>query len=152
MRDRLEIFLFVDALGWELVERTGFLAEELPQRRPVRMQFGYSCSAIPTILSGSTPSANGHLSYFNYAPERSPFRAFRWLRHLFHPRGFWERGRVRHWLSKAVRRFLGYTGYFQLYRMPLEKLPLMDYAEKRDLFRPGGLGEIPNLADRKSVV
>jgi hypothetical protein len=147
MADQLEIFLFVDALGWELVERTGFLAEELPYRRPARMQFGYSCSAIPTILSGTTPAQNGHLSYFNYAPNRSPFRFFRWLRHFFHPRGFWERGRVRHWLSKAVRALLGYTGYFQLYRMPLAHLPLMDYAEKRDLFQPGGLDDIPNLAD-----
>ena len=48
----VEIFLFIDALGWELVERTGFMAEELPFRRKIEMQFGYSSTAIPTIQIG----------------------------------------------------------------------------------------------------
>ena len=57
----VEIFLFIDALGWELVSKTGFMAEKLPFRRKIEMQFGYSSTAIPTILSGKTPSEHGHL-------------------------------------------------------------------------------------------
>lgn len=147
MKETVEIFMFIDALGWELVERTQFLSAELPVRRPMRMQFGYSCSAIPSILSGTTPAQNGHLSYFNYDPKHSPFKAFKWLRFFLWPRSFWERGRIRHWLSKLLRPLLGFTGYFQLYSMPLERLGLMDYAEKKDLFGPKGLEELPNLYD-----
>ncbi len=46
----MKIFLFIDALGWDIVGKTGFLQDLLPHRREVSMQFGYSCSAIPTIL------------------------------------------------------------------------------------------------------
>ena len=74
MKDAIEVFLFIDALGWELVQSTGFLSRELPERRCIRMQFGYSCSAIPTILSGRTPAEHGHLCLFCYDPPHSPFR------------------------------------------------------------------------------
>ena len=52
MKNEVVIFLFIDALGWELVSRTGFMESELPFRRKVEMQFGYSSTAVPTILSG----------------------------------------------------------------------------------------------------
>ena len=142
-----EIFLFIDALGWELVSRTGFMAEELPFRRRIEMQFGYSSTAIPTILSGKTPAEHGHLGLFRFAPEHSPFRALGKIAPLMKPRSFWNRGRVRHQLSKLVGRMYGFTGYFQLYQMPFHKLAMMDYCEKRDLFAPGGMGEIENLRD-----
>ena len=144
---RRDVFVFVDALGWDLVAHTGFLADLLPHRRAVEMQFGYSCSAIPAILSGTRPAANGHLSLFRYAPEASPFRTLAALRHVLRPAAFWRRGRVRHWLSKAVKRALGFTGYFQLYAVPLDRIGFMDYCEKRDLFAAGGLGGIENLFD-----
>ena len=51
----MKIFLFIDALGWDIVGKTGFLQDILPHRREMTMQFGYSCSAIPTILSGKRP-------------------------------------------------------------------------------------------------
>ena len=144
---RRDVFVFVDALGWDLVSHTGFLADLLPHRRAVEMQFGYSCSAIPAILSGTRPAANGHLSLFRYAPASSPFRTLAALRHVLRPAAFWRRGRVRHWLSKAVKRALGFTGYFQLYAVPFDRIGFLDYCEKRDLFAAGGLGEIENLFD-----
>ncbi len=142
-----EIFLFVDALGWELVNRTGFLQDILPYRRPAEMQFGYSCSAIPTILSGRTPAEHGHLSFFRFAPADSPFRKLGRLAPFLKPASFWNRGRVRGWLSRFIKRLYGFTGYFQLYQMPIDKLPMMDYCEKKDLFANKGLGEIENLRD-----
>ena len=143
----VEIFLFIDALGWELVERTKFMANELPFRRKVEMQFGYSSTAIPTILSGRPPAEHGHLGLFRFAPGASPFRKLGLIAPLMRPRSLWDRGRVRNILSKIVKKMYGFTGYFQLYRMPFDRLPMMDYCEKRDLFAPHGMGDIENLRD-----
>ena len=55
--DVVKVFVFIDALGWEQVERYGFLRDLLPNRRKIEMQFGYSCTAIPTILTGKRPEA-----------------------------------------------------------------------------------------------
>ena len=143
----VNVFVFVDALGWKQVERYGFLKDLLPHRRGIEMQFGYSCTAIPTILTGERPAVHGHLAFYDYAPERSPFRAMRFLAPLLRPRGFWRRGRVRHQLSRLIKRLYGFTGYFQLYGVPIERLPKLDYCEKTDLFVKGGLAPVRNLAD-----
>ena len=143
----IEIFLFIDALGWKIVSEHKYLEELLPYRKKVDMQFGYSSSAIPSILSGKTPSEHGHLGVFRFAPEDSPFKTLSRLACLFKPASFWNRGRVRHHLSKLIKKLYGFTGYFQLYRMPLEKLKFMDYCEKRDLFIAGGMENIANLHD-----
>lgn len=145
--DKVKAFVFVDALGWRQIERYGFLEDILPHRRKIEMQFGYSCTAIPTILSGKRPSEHGHLSFYDYAPEKSPFKKIKLLAPFLRPASFWRRGRVRHQLSKLIKRIYGFTGYFQLYAVPLERLPLLDYCEKRDLFVPGGLAPVENLAD-----
>ena len=144
---KVKVFVFVDALGWKQVERYGFLRDLLPHRRRIEMRFGYSCTAIPTILSGERPSAHGHLAFYDWAPGKSPFKAMRLLAPLLRPRGFWRRGRVRNQLSKLVKRFYGFTGYFQLYGVPIERLPMLDYCEKKDMFLPGGLAPVKNLAD-----
>jgi len=147
MAETVKAFVFVDALGWKQAERYGFLRDLLPHRRSIEMQFGYSCTAIPTILTGKRPDEHGHLAFYDWAPEKSPFKGLGWLARLLRPKSFWNRGRVRNWLSKAVRKWCGFTGYFQLYGVPLERLDKLDYCEKRDLFAPGGLAPVPNLAD-----
>ena len=143
----IEIFLFIDALGWKIVNDHKFLTDLLPERKKINMQFGYSSSAIPTILSGKTPAEHGHLGLFRIAPESSPFRKLSKFAWLFKPASFWNRGRVRHHLSKLLKKFYGFTGYFQLYRMPLWKLKYMDYCEKQDLFVANGMENIANLHD-----
>ena len=143
----VKVFVFIDALGWKQVERYGFLRDLLPNRRKIEMQFGYSCTAIPTILTGERPSVHGHLAFYDYAPEKSPFRKMKWLAPFLRPRSFWRRGRVRHQLSKLIKRLYGFTGYFQLYGVPVERLPKLDYCEKTDLFVKGGLAPVKNLAD-----
>ena len=100
--EKVKVFVFVDALGWEQVEKYGFLKDLLPYRREIEMQFGYSCTAIPTILSGKRPDEHGHLAFYDYAPEKSPFKAMRFVAPLLRPRSFWRRGRVRNQLSKLV--------------------------------------------------
>ena len=143
----IEIFLFIDALGWKIVKDHRFLTELLPERKKINMQFGYSSSAIPTILSGKTPSEHGHLGLFRFAPESSPFKLLSRFAWLFKPASFWNRGRVRHHLSKLLKKIYGFTGYFHLYRMPIWKLQYTDYCEKQNLFVAGGMGEIENLYD-----
>jgi len=147
----IEIFLFIDALGWKIVNDHDFLPELLPYRKKVTMQFGYSSSAIPTILSGRTPAEHGHLGLFRFAPETSPFKLLSRLLWFFKPECFWNRGRVRHHLSKILKKMYGFTGYFQLYRMPVWKLKFLDYCEKRDLFTANGMENIPNLYDELSA-
>ena len=147
----IEIFLFIDALGWKIVNDHDFLQTLLPYRKKITMQFGYSSSAIPTILSGKTPAEHGHLGLFRFAPDTSPFKLLSRLAWFFKPASFWDRGRVRHHLSKLLKKLYGFTGYFQLYRMPMWKLKFMDYCEKRDLFIANGMGNIPNLYDTLSA-
>ncbi len=146
MKEEVEIFIFVDALGWEIVQEHAFLQSELPFRRSLAMQFGYSCTALPTILSGCQPNQHGHLCLFYYDPLNSPFKILKYLHWLFRPKAFWKRGRVRNVLSRIFRRLYGYDGYFQLYQMPLDRIALMNYCEKQDIFAPKGL-PVPNLQD-----
>ncbi|MGN1359387.1 MAG: alkaline phosphatase family protein [Kiritimatiellia bacterium] len=150
MNPRTEVFVFIDSLGWEQVKHFNFLRDILPERRSLEMQFGYSCTAIPTILTGLRPATHGHLAFYNWSPSYSPFAWTRPLARLLRPRTFWSRGRVRHQLSGIVRRVCGFTGYFQLYSIPFERLPCLDYCEKKDLFAPGGMAPFENLADNWS--
>lgn len=144
----LSLFMFIDAMGWEIVAGRDFLKDLLPYRYRVGMQFGYSSTAIPTILTGEKPTVHKHLSFYYYAPEISPFAFFRTWRLGLLPRGLTDRWRVRHQISKVLKRRYGYTGYFELYAMPFDRLPFFDYIEKKDLFVPGGLHPVENLADR----
>lgn len=150
MHKTIEIFLFIDALGWKIINDHQFMVDLFPYRRKIFMQFGYSSSAIPTILSGKTPAEHGHLGLFRFAPDHSPFKKLSRLAWLFKPESFWNRGRVRHHLSKILKRLYGFTGYFQLYRMPIWKLKFVDYCEKSDLFLANGMGNIANLHDTLS--
>ena len=146
-RKTIEIFLFIDALGWKIVNDHKFLEDLLPYRKSAFMQFGYSSSAIPTILSGKTPAEHGHLGLFRFTRKDSPFKKLSRMAWLFKPEGFWNRGRVRHHLSKLIKKMYGFTGYFQLYRMPIWKLKYVDYCEKQDLFVADGMKPFENLHD-----
>ncbi len=145
MEKDISIFMFIDALGWEIIKDKGFLEDLLPYRYPVQMQFGYSCTAIPTILTGQPPSVHKHLSFYYYAPEKSPFKMFKLLKFL--PSKIFDRWRVRHILSRIIKKVFGYTGYFEMYAMPFDRIQYFDYIEKKDLFVPDGLAPVPNIAD-----
>ena len=142
----LAFSVFVDALGWELMRGRSFLEEELVVRRPLDTVLGYSSTCDPTILTGRQPREHGHFTFYAYDPAGSPFRRMSALRAL--PAPVADRGRVRRLLSRAIARAYGYTGYFQLYTMPFDKLPLFDYTEKRDIYEPGGInGGQPTIFD-----
>ncbi|MEA2011803.1 MAG: alkaline phosphatase family protein, partial [Verrucomicrobiota bacterium] len=144
---KLDIFIFIDALGWDIIKGRDFLEELLPYRKSVKMQFGYSSTAIPTILTGEPPTVHKHLSFYYYAPDKSPFKFFNSFLFKLLPSAFFDRGRVRHILSKIIARFYGFTGYFEMYAMPFDKLHYFDYIEKTDIFVCNGLQPTPNIAD-----
>jgi len=55
----LSIYMLVDALGWELVRDRGFLDDVLAERRWLVTVLGETPAAIPTLLTGTTPSQHG---------------------------------------------------------------------------------------------
>ena len=147
MGKRLTIFMFIDALGWEIVKKNNFCKKSLPFQYPVKMQFGYSSTAIPTILSGKKPVEHKHFSFYYYDPVKSPFKIFKYLMLQYLPAGIFNRWRVRHLLSKIVKKIYGFTGYFELYSMPYDRLPFFNYCEKTDIFAKNGLAPVKNLCD-----
>ena len=129
--------MFIDALGWELAQKYPFLDDVLVTKRPLDTIFGYSSTCDPTILTGKLPREHGHFSFFYHNPAASPFGICRLLRFL--PRSITGRGRVRRLMSRFIKRYYGYTGYFQIYNMPFRYLSLFDYSEKRDIYQKGGI-------------
>lgn len=144
--EKISLNIFIDAFGWELARRHSFLDDVLVTRQPLGTVFGYSSTCDPTIITGKMPREHGHFSFFYYNPDISPFKGIRFLG-LF-PKSIMNRGRVRHHISKWFKRIYGYTGYFQLYNMPFDRLHLFDYSEKRDLYEPGGINSgLPTIFD-----
>lgn len=129
------VAVLIDALGWELVERHGFLQDLCPRRQPVRTVLGYSSAAIPSLLTGEDPSRTGMWSLFCRNPRRSPFawtRLFTWL-----PEPLYE-NRYARWLVRGASRALsGYTGYFYTYAIPVKVLQELDVSEPRSIYRAG---------------
>lgn len=134
---KLCLNIFIDAFGWELLKEHSFLDDILKTKSPLNTIFGYSSTCDPTIVTGKLPREHGHFSFFYHNPAQSPFKKIRLLGLL--PKSIMNRGRVRHHISKTIKRFYGYTGYFQIYNMPFKYLHYFDYSEKRDLYEPNGI-------------
>lgn len=133
----LSLFVFIDALGYEILKNHVFLDDVLKTKAPLGTIFGYSSTCDPTIITGKLPREHDHFSFFAYNPAQSIFRSLRPLS-LF-PRMLTKRGRVRRVLSRMLGRMYGVTGYFQIYNMPFDKLSLFEYTEMRDIYMPGGI-------------
>lgn len=145
-RKQLSLFVFVDAFGWEVLQRNRFLDDIAVTKQRLGTVLGYSSTCVPTILTGKMPQEHGHLSFFRYDPGNSPFSICTCLSAL--PKTLTERGRVRRGMSKLIQKFYGYDGYFQIYNMPFRHLALFDYSEKRDLYQPGGINNaVPTIFD-----
>jgi hypothetical protein len=142
-RTPLVVLVLVDALGHARVGDSGFLAAELPHRRPLETVLGFSAGAIPALLSGTWPAENGHWVMFHRDPKNSPFGIGRWLARA--PRRVRESWRVRQWVKESCRGAVG--GYFDLYEVPWSELAELDVCERANLYAPGGLGAIGTLFD-----
>lgn len=142
---RLALYTFIDAFGWEIYKHYGFLEGYLREAKELKTTFGFSSAADPSILTGRYPDEHTHWSSFYYAPEISPFKLMRLFALL--PGFIFDRWRIRHWLSRLLKAYYGYTGYFELYSVPFKYLPYFDYLEKYDYFLPGGILRTDTIFD-----
>jgi hypothetical protein len=140
-----QLILLVDALGWLTVERLDFLRERLPFRRRLTTVFGYSSTAVPSLLTGAAPTEHGHWFLFRRAQGKSPFREAAWLDRL--PGGLGNRWRVRVRMQEYWRKKAGIRGYFSLYNTPLSMLGELEPVEVADTWAPGAFPDTPSLVD-----
>jgi type I phosphodiesterase/nucleotide pyrophosphatase len=145
MKNVLPLFVFIDALGWEIIRDEPFAAFCAPRRRRLTSVFGYSSACVPSIVSGKWPSEHHNWCYFVYDPKRSPFSSLRHLRWL--PRTLSSRRRVRRQISKLVKARLKFRGYFDLYNMPFRYISKFDFSEKKSPLKPGGMNRGTNIFD-----
>lgn len=138
MKKTLHLFIFADALGWELVKHYDVLKSVTPYQKKCETLFGYSSTCDPTILTGASPRDHGHFSFFvKSAPNASPFKAMRFFKWIPDRIGGYHK--IRNRISRYFAKSKGYTGYFQLYSVPFRFLPWLDYTEKKDIYEPGGI-------------
>ncbi|MEE9369670.1 MAG: alkaline phosphatase family protein [Pontiella sp.] len=146
-KEKLSLFLFIDAFGWEVKQRhPEFLKDLIQDSKPLETILGYSSACDPSIISGLTPGEHKLWSSYYYDPKGSPFKWTRPLKVL--PDFIFRRGRVRNQLSKWIKKRCGFTGYFQLYAVPFKHLHLFNYAEQKRIWEPGGLPEGETVFDR----
>jgi len=146
-KEKLSLFIFIDAFGWEVKQRhPGFLQGLIQDSKPLETILGYSSACDPSIISGLTPSEHKLWSSFYYDPDGCPYK---WVRHLrFLPDAPFRRGRVRNQMSKLIKKACGFTGYFQIHGVPFDCLPLFNYAEQKRIWEPDGLPSGKSIFDR----
>jgi Type I phosphodiesterase / nucleotide pyrophosphatase len=137
MAKEANIFILIDALGWEWVKPHPFLRSIAPYRRPLESVLGFSTSCIPSILTGLYPQEHGRLTLFQRAQGRSPFADLKLLCAM--PPALVENRYVRYGTKLLARRLNGFAGHFSLYGVPLRCLPMLDVCERNDLYLPGGV-------------
>ena len=132
------LLVFVDALGPSQLQAAGGLGG-LPYRGQLHGILGYSCGALPTILTGTAPEQHGRMCLFSQANQGpgvlSPLVHLGLLPRLLH-----ERGRVRRLVARLLARSAGLTGYVDLYRVPPELFRWLDLPEREDLFTAERIG------------
>ncbi len=146
-KEKLSLFIFIDAFGWEVRQRhPEFLQGLIKDSKPLETILGYSSACDPSIISGLTPGEHKLWSSFFYDPDGCPYK---WVRHLcFLPDVIFRRGRVRNQMSKLIKKVCGFTGYFQIYAVPFKHLPLFNYAEQKRIWEPNGLPCGESIFDR----
>ncbi len=141
---RLNVFVLIDALGWEIIKERSFLNAELPIRQPLKTVLGYSSGAIPTILTGLPPAQNGHWNMLYYDPNGSPFRWLRWLSFL--PDGLVDNRVSRKLIKELGRRLLGMGPLFECCVSP-GLLAKFNWVEKLNIYAEGGIPNSVSIFD-----
>lgn len=142
---RVSVLVLIDALGWKYIEGNHFLSDALPYRQALRTVLGFSSGAIPTMLTGVPPAANGHWNLFYYDPQGSPFR---WFRHFsFLPSAVLESRITRKLVKEIGRRFLGLGPLFECCVSP-RLISYFNWVERRNIYEPGGITGAPSIFDQ----
>jgi hypothetical protein len=141
-----QLVVFVDALG---PSEAPLFAEgrlSLPHARTLRGVLGYSSGALPTILTGASPSVHGRMCLFARAAGSSALAPLRWLGLL--PRVVHERARLRRWTAQVFAAAMGYDGYFALHRVPPSAFASLEVPEREDMFEAPTVGGAPTIFAR----
>ena len=147
---RRVLVVFVDALGPAQLARFGDRLAFLPHQRALQGILGYSTGALPTILTGMTPSVHGRMCLFsrrgvNDDDVLSPLSILGLL-----PRFVHERGLVRRTAAAWLTRRSGLSGYVALHKVPPEAFGWLDIPEREDLFHASMIGRARTfLADAR---
>jgi len=136
-KKKITIAVFVDAFGYQILKEYEkknkvFLQGRINHKRKLTSVLGFTNTCLPSILSGQYPNEHGQAGLF-FHTAKSPFKYMRYLKHL--PK-ILDRARVRNVVSKVVKKAHGFTGYFQLYSIPFDKLQYFDIMEKENYFKP----------------
>lgn len=145
MHDGVSLYVLIDALGWEILRDQPFLDDIVQTRSRVETILGYSSGAIPTVLTGQYPRDHGRWNLFYRSPATSPFwwtRPLQWL-----PYRLREWRGTRRGIKEIAKRLAGYTGYFAVYNVPVERLPHYDICETTNIYEPGGLAPAQSIFD-----
>lgn len=140
----VSVIVLIDALGWKYIEGGNFLSDVLTYRQPLRTVLGFSSGAIPAMLTGVSPSENGHWNLFYYDPQNSPFRWFRHFRFL--PDVILEHRITRKLLKEIGRRFLGLGPLFECAVSP-RLISYFNWVERRNIYDLGGIVGAPSIFD-----
>ena len=141
---RIQIFVLIDALGWEYIKNRDFLNDLLPYRRPLRTVLGFSSGAIPTILTGAWPSTTGHWNLFYYDPKGSPFR---WLKYFrFVPDRLMNCRVTTKLLKEMGRHLLGLGPLFECCVSP-SLLRWFNWVEKKNIYGSRAIAGSPSIFD-----
>lgn len=143
----IALHILLDGVGWLQTEEVQLLTGLCPHRRPLTTVLGYSCGAVPTILTGKLPAETGQWAMWFYAPETSPFRGAAWLAQA----PAWLRrllGITRQRIVGDYKTRRGITGYCEVYQIPDELLPVVDTCIGKSLYLPGALAPVETIFDR----
>jgi predicted AlkP superfamily pyrophosphatase or phosphodiesterase len=141
------LYVLLDGVGWRQAEDARLLAALCPHRRQLTTVLGYSCGAVPTILTGKLPVETGQWAMWFYAPATSPFRRAAWqaktpemLRRLL--------GITRQRIVGDYKVRRGITGYCEVYQIPDQLLPVVDTCIGKSLYLPEALTPVETIFDR----
>jgi len=145
--NHVALHVLLDGVGWRQAEETRFLAALCPHRRRLATVLGYSCGAVPTLLTGKLPVETGQWAMWFYAPATSPFRGAAWqakcpalVRRLL--------GITRQRIVGDYKARRGITGYCEVYQIPDRLLPMVDTCIGKSLYLPGALAPVETIFDR----
>ncbi len=144
-KNSVDIFILIDALGWDYIKDRSFLNDIAVTKRPVKSILGFSSGVIPSILTGKYPQEHKHWSLYFYSPKTSPFR---WTKCLFWlPKKVLNSRISRKIIEEISKRVMGYSGYFETYLISVEKMHLFDICENRNIYAPKGIRGAESIFD-----
>lgn len=141
----VDLYICIDGLGWEIAKRCPTFDFLSKTQTPLETVLGFSSSAIPTILTGKEADEHGCWNLFAKKPNQGDFPLFRWNKYF--PQ-FMNRNRyIRKGQLILNKWYTQFSGYYQAYNYPSEKLYDIKISEERNIYSPGGIRGSKNIFD-----